>query len=45
MRVHKHPPFFFIHACKPKVVAMAVSTVMTTLRILLHTDFFSFSIF
>ena len=29
----------------PKAVAMAVSTVMTTFRILLHTDLFSFSIF
>ena len=33
----------YIHACKPKVVAMAVSTVMTTLRILPQADLFSFS--
>ena len=33
----------YIHACKPKVVAMAVSTVMITLRILPQTDLFSFS--
>ena len=44
-RVHKHPLVFYIHACKPKVVTMAVSTVMTTLRILPQTLLFSFSIF
>ena len=43
-RVHEHPLFFYIHACKPKAVAMAVSTVMTTLRILPHILLFSFSI-
>ena len=34
----------YIHACKPKVVAMAVSTVMITLRILPQIPLFSFSI-
>ena len=43
-RVHKHPLVFYIHACKPKAVTMAVSTVMTTLRILPQTLLFSFSI-
>ena len=33
----------YIHACKPKVVAMAVSTVMITLRILPQIPLFSFS--
>ena len=32
-----------MQACNPKVVAMAVSTVMITLRILPQADLFSFS--
>ena len=44
-RVHEHPLFFYIHACKPKAVAIAVNNVIVIFRILLQSVFlFSFSI-
>ena len=44
-RVHEHPLFFYIHACKPKAVAIAVNNVIVIFRILLQSVLlFSFSI-